>query len=175
MAYKKNIFLIGPMGAGKSTIGKQLAKQLKIEFYDSDREIEERAGVDIDWIFDVEGEDGFRVREKNIIEELTALQPIVLATGGGAIVEAENRRFLGGRGVVIYLDTSLEQQLERTKRDRRRPLINRAEDPQVVIQALHEERSPLYEDLADYKISTDQGSVRQVAKKIVEMLNAEEV
>ncbi|HFB66603.1 MAG TPA: shikimate kinase AroK [Aeromonadales bacterium] len=175
MAYKKNVFLVGPMGAGKSTIGKQLAQQLKMEFYDSDREIEERAGVDIDWIFDVEGEDGFRVREKNIIEELTALQPIVLATGGGAIVEADNRRFLGGRGVVVYLDTSLEQQLERTRRDRRRPLISRAEDPEAAIQQLHEERSPLYEDLADYKISTDQGSVRQVAKQIVDMLNTEEV
>ncbi len=174
MSYKKNIFLVGPMGAGKSTIGKQLAQQLKMEFYDSDREIEVRAGVDIDWIFDVEGEAGFRVRERAIIEELSALQPIVLATGGGAIVDPENRRFLGGRGVVVYLDTSLEQQLERTRRDRRRPLISRAEDPEATIKILHEERSTLYEELADYKISTDQGSVRQVAKKIMDMLNSEE-
>lgn len=174
MAYKKNVFLIGPMGAGKSTIGKQLAQQLKMDFYDSDREIETRAGVDIDWIFDIEGEDGFRNRERGVIEELTKLQPIVLATGGGAIVDAENRKFLGGRGVVIYLDTSLEQQLERTRRDRRRPLISRADDPEEAIRNLHEERSPLYDELADYKISTDQGSVRQVAKQIVDMLNAED-
>jgi len=174
MAYKKNIFLIGPMGAGKSTIGKQLAQQLKMDFYDSDREIENRAGVDIDWIFDVEGEDGFRVREQGVIEELTSMQPIVLATGGGAIVDAENRKFLGGRRVVIYLDTSLEQQLERTRRDRRRPLISRAEDPEAAIRDLHKERSPLYEELADYKISTDKGSVRQVAKQIVDMLNTED-
>jgi len=162
------------MGAGKSTIGKQLAQQLKMDFYDSDREIENRAGVDIDWIFDVEGEDGFRVREQGVIEELTSMQPIVLATGGGAIVDAENRKFLGGRGVVIYLDTSLEQQLERTRRDRRRPLISRAEDPEAAIRDLHKERSPLYEELADYKISTDKGSVRQVAKQIVDMLNTED-
>ncbi len=174
MAYKKNIFLIGPMGAGKSTIGKQLAQQLKMDFYDSDREIEEKAGVDIDWIFDVEGEDGFRKREAAMIEELSELQPIVLATGGGAIVDSENRRFLGARGVVVYLDTSLEQQLERTRRDRRRPLISQAKDPEAAIKQLHEERTPLYEELADYKLSTDQGSVRQVAKQIVDMLNSED-
>ena len=174
MAYTRNIFIIGPMGAGKSTIGKQLAQQLKMEFFDSDREIEVKAGVDIDWIFDVEGEAGFRVREAEMIAELTEKQGIILATGGGAVVEMENRKFLGGRGVVVYLDASLEQQLERTRRDRRRPLINLADDPEEAIRRLHEERVHVYEELADYKISTDHGSVRQVAKQIVDMLITED-
>ncbi|PIP80615.1 MAG: shikimate kinase AroK [Gammaproteobacteria bacterium CG22_combo_CG10-13_8_21_14_all_40_8] len=174
MAFTRNIFLVGPMGAGKSTIGKQLAQQLKMEFFDSDREIESKAGVDIDWIFDVEGEAGFRVRETEMIKELTEKQGIVLATGGGAVVELENRKVLGGRGVVVYLDVSLEQQLERTRRDRRRPLISQADNPEEAIKRLHDERAPIYEELSDYKISTDHGSVRQVAKQIVDLLLSED-
>jgi shikimate kinase len=175
MAYKRNIFLIGPMGAGKSTIGKQLAQIMKMDFYDSDSEIEARAGVDIDWIFDIEGEEGFRKRERKVIAELTQKTGIVLATGGGAVCDPENRLLLGGRGVVVYLDASLEQQIERTRRDSRRPLISRAEDPEEAVRQLHKERAPLYEELADYKVSTDQGSVKQVAKRIADMLLTEEI
>ena len=121
MAEKRNIFLIGPMGAGKSTIGRLLAQQLNMEFIDSDAVIEERAGADISWIFDIEGEAGFRKREERIINELTQLQGIVLSTGGGAILSKENRNYLSARGIVIYLETTVEKQFQRlnvTKSDR---------------------------------------------------------
>lgn len=163
------------MGAGKSTIGKQLARIMKMDFYDSDAVIEERAGAPIDWIMDIEGEEGLRKRERKVIAELTQKTGIVLATGGGAVCDPENRLLLGGRGVVIYLDASLEQQLERTRRDSRRPLIARADDPEEAVRRLHEERAPLYEELADYKVSTDQGSVKQVARKIADMLLSEDI
>ena len=132
MKNKRNIFLVGPMGAGKSSIGKQLAQQLKMEFVDTDRVIEERTGADIDWIFDLEGEEGFRLREEGIIEELTAMQGIVLATGGGAVISAKNRTLLAARGTVIYLETSIEQQLERTRRDKKRPLLQNTDNPKQV-------------------------------------------
>ena len=123
MAEKRNIFLIGPMGAGKSTIGRQLAQMLGMEFMDSDSVIEERAGADIDWIFDVEGEVGFRKREERIINELTQGQGVVLSTGGGSILSKENRNVLSARGIVIYLETTVDKQFERTQRDKKRPLL----------------------------------------------------
>ncbi|VTN12262.1 Shikimate kinase 1 [Raoultella terrigena] len=106
---KRNIFLVGPMGAGKSTIGRQLAQQLNMEFYDSDQEIEKRTGADVGWVFDVEGEDGFRDREEKIINELTEKQGIVLATGGGSVKSRETRNRLSARGVVVYLETTIEK------------------------------------------------------------------
>lgn len=118
MAEKRNIFLIGPMGAGKSTIGRQLAQMLGMEFIDSDAVIEERAGADIDWIFDLEGEAGFRKREERIINELTQNQGIVLSTGGGSVLSKENRNVLSARGIVIYLETTVDKQFERTQRDK---------------------------------------------------------
>ena len=118
MAEKRNIFLIGPMGAGKSTIGRQLAQMLGMEFMDSDSVIEERAGADIDWIFDVEGEAGFRKREERIINELTQGQGVVLSTGGGSILSKDNRNVLSARGIVIYLETTIDKQFERTQRDK---------------------------------------------------------
>lgn len=118
MAEKRNIFLVGPMGAGKSTIGRQLAQQLNMEFYDSDQEIEKRTGADVGWVFDVEGEDGFRDREEKIINELTEKQGIVLATGGGSVKSRETRNRLSARGVVVYLETTIEKQLARTQRDK---------------------------------------------------------
>lgn len=121
MAEKRNIFLVGPMGAGKSTIGRQLAQQLNMEFYDSDQEIEKRTGADVGWVFDVEGEDGFRDREEKIINELTEKQGIVLATGGGSVKSRETRNRLSARGVVVYLETTIEKQLARTQRDKKRP------------------------------------------------------
>ena len=123
MILAQNVFLIGPVGAGKSTIGRQLATALKMDFFDSDREIEKRCGVDIDWIFDLEGEKGFRQREQDIINELANRQGIVLATGGGAVVSLDNRTVLSSRGKVVYLQASIEQQLQRTAKDKRRPLL----------------------------------------------------
>lgn len=118
MAEKRNIFLVGPMGAGKSTIGRQLAQQLNMEFYDSDQEIEKRTGADVGWVFDVEGEEGFRDREEKVINELTEKQGIVLATGGGSVKSRETRNRLSARGVVVYLETTIEKQLARTQRDK---------------------------------------------------------
>lgn len=114
MAEKRNVFLIGPMGAGKSTIGRQLAQMLNMDFLDSDAVIEERAGADIDWIFDVEGEQGFRKREEKILNELTQSQGLVLSTGGGAVLSKDSRNVLSARGIVVYLQTSVDKQFERT-------------------------------------------------------------
>lgn len=161
-----NIFLIGPMGVGKSTIGKQLARELKLEFYDSDQEIERRTGADIPWIFDVEGEEGFRLREERIIEELTTLPSIVLATGGGAVESAKNRSVLAGRGTVIYLKASVEQQIKRTSKGRNRPLLL-TEDPQSVIKELEAKRGPLYDELADWTVTTDGNNIKATVNEIV--------
>jgi shikimate kinase len=165
----KNIFLIGPMGAGKSTIGRSLAKELKMEFYDSDEEIEHRAGADIAWIFDIEGEEGFRVREAKVIDDLSLKQNIVLATGGGAITTPENRTVLAARGTVVYLRSSLESQYERTRRDAKRPLLH-TEDVHGRLVELWEEREPLYRELADMVFDTDKLTVKAVATQIVEYI-----
>lgn len=168
----RNIFLVGPMGAGKSTIGRALAKELKLEFFDSDEVIEERAGADISWIFDIEGEEGFRQREIKIIDELTQKQNIVLATGGGVIISPENRSVLAARGTVIYLRTSLEQQYERTKRDTRRPLLQ-TDNLTQRLEELRDERQPYYEDLADVSFETDKLTVKAVANNIIKYLYGE--
>lgn len=157
------------MGAGKTTIGKQLAQTLHLEFIDSDQEIEARTGAPIDWIFDIEGEDGFRKREKSVIEELTQKQGIVLATGGGAITEPENRTFLAGRGIVVYLETSIEQQVERTRRDKHRPLLQN-EDPEATLIALNEKRDQLYREIADIVVATNENSIKSVANKIISQI-----
>ncbi|CAL4043848.1 Shikimate kinase 1 [Buchnera aphidicola (Tetraneura ulmi)] len=173
MAEKRNIFLIGPMGAGKSTIGRYLAKQLNMEFYDSDQEIENRTGVDISWVFDLEGEIGFRKREKNIINELTKKKGIVLATGGGSIILKESRNFLSGRGIVIYLKTSIEKQIIRTQKDKKRPLLqkdNSSTSIRTVLENLAIVRNPWYEEIADVTISTDYKSARSVAYFIFQSL-----
>ena len=165
----RNIFLIGPMGAGKSTIGRTLAKELKLDFYDSDEVIEQRAGADISWIFDIEGEEGFRVREQKVIEELTQKNNIVLATGGGVIMTPENRNALAGRGTVIYLRTSLQQQYERTKRDTKRPLLQ-TDDLESRLISLEDERKPHYEELADISFETDKLTVKAVANNIIKYI-----
>ena len=155
MAEKRNIFLVGPMGAGKSTIGRHLADELHLDFFDSDQEIERRTGADIAWIFDLEGEDGFRVREENVINDLTDKQGIVLATGGGSIVTKAVRNRLSARGIVVYLQTTIDKQVARTQRDKRRPLLQN-EDPEQVLRDLAEMRNPLYEEVADYIVDTDE-------------------
>ncbi len=169
MAEKRNIFLVGPMGAGKSTIGRHLAQQLHMEFYDSDTVIEERTGADIAWVFDVEGEEGFRVREEKVINDLTEKQGIVLATGGGSILSKESRNRLSARGIVVYLETTIEKQLARTQRDKKRPLLQ-TEQPREVLEVLADERNPLYEEIADFVVRTDDQSAKIVANQIIELL-----
>ncbi len=169
MAEKRNIFLVGPMGAGKSTIGRHLAQQLHMEFYDSDTVIEERTGADIAWVFDVEGEEGFRVREEKVINDLTEKQGIVLATGGGSINSKESRNRLSARGIVVYLETTIEKQLARTQRDKKRPLLQ-TEQPREVLEVLADERNPLYEEIADFVVRTDDQSAKIVANQIIELL-----
>ena len=166
MAEKRNIFLVGPIGAGKSTIGRHLADELHLDFYDSDQEIERGSGADIAWIFDLEGEDGFRKREENVINDLTDKQGIVLATGGGSIVTKAVRNRLSARGIVVYLQTTIDKQVARTQRDKRRPLLQN-EDPEQVLRDLAEMRNPLYEEVADYIVDTDDQSARAVATQII--------
>ncbi|PCS22201.1 shikimate kinase AroK [Candidatus Enterovibrio escicola] len=171
MAEKRNIFLVGPMGAGKSTIGRYLAQQMHMEFFDSDTVIEERTGADIAWVFDVEGEEGFREREKCVIDDLTQKQGIVLATGGGSIKSKESRNHLSARGIVVYLETTIEKQLARTQRDKKRPLLQ-TEKPRRVLEELADERNHLYEEIADYIVHTDDQSAKVVANQIIELLES---
>jgi len=164
-----SLFLTGPMGAGKSTIGRQLAKQLCLPFHDSDHEIESRTGVDIPLIFELEGEAGFRKRETTIIDELTRLPNIVLATGGGAILDPANREHLKTRGQVIYLHTSVNHQLKRTRKDRNRPLLQ-TDNPRKILEELMSVRDPLYREIAGIVIDTDGMRVRDVVKMIIQRL-----
>lgn len=161
------------MGAGKSTIGRLLSQELGLEFHDSDREIETRSGTNIPWIFDVEGEEGFRQREETAIDELTRLDGIVLATGGGAVLREANRRHLKSRGTVVYLQTSIEQQLERTAKDRNRPLLQ-TEDPRAVLERLIKQRDPLYRECCDLLIRTDRRHPRGVVNDIVRFLKRQQ-
>jgi shikimate kinase len=164
-----SLFLTGPMGAGKSTIGRQLSKQLRMAFHDSDHEIEHRTGVDIPLIFELEGEAGFRKREIVVIDDLTRLPDIILATGGGAILDPANRRHLRERGRVVYLHASINQQLKRTARDRNRPLLQTG-NPRARLEELMAVRDPLYREIADIIIDTDGMRVREVVREIVRQL-----
>jgi shikimate kinase len=168
----QNIFLVGPMGAGKSTVGRQLAQSLGFELKDSDQEIQRRTGVDIPTIFEFEGEEGFRNRERQVIDELTQGEGIVLATGGGCILHADNRRDLAARGLVIYLECSPEQQYSRTARDRNRPLLQ-TDDPLKRLRELMEERDPLYRQVADMVVSTEKRGTGAVVKEIRRRLETE--
>ena len=166
-----SLFLVGPMGAGKSTLGRHLAHLLGRPFYDSDRVIEEKTGADIPWIFDMEGEQGFRRREREVIDELTALPGIVLATGGGAVTSEENRRYLHERGCVIYLWTPVDVQLARTRNDRNRPLLQ-TDDPQARLEALFAERDALYREVAHAVVSTAAGNLKKVCDQVLGCLVA---
>jgi shikimate kinase len=165
MLSQQNIFLIGPMGSGKSAVGRHLARLLRFSFHDSDADIEARTGVDIAFIFEKEGEAGFRLREKESIERLTRLDGVVVATGGGAIIQPENRRALAERGAVVYLETSIGQQLERTRHARHRPLLVDT-DPKEKLAELMRHRASLYAEIADLTISTDGRRVQVVAEEI---------
>lgn len=159
------------MGAGKSTIGRLLAKELRLSFKDSDKEIEQRTGADIPWIFDVEGEQGFREREQAVIAELSMQDGLVLATGGGVVMRPENRRALHAGGRVVYLHASVEQQIDRTSRDRNRPLLRTA-NPSQVLRDLMAMRDPLYREVADIIIETDERPPRMVVQEILSRLDA---
>jgi shikimate kinase len=170
MAKPNRIFLIGPMGAGKTTIGKHLAQSLGMDFNDSDQEIQRRTGVDIPTIFEYEGEEGFRQREAQAIEQMSQIDNQVLATGGGAVIRAENRQHLSARGIVVYLACSPKQQYDRTYRDRNRPLLQ-DEDPLAKLQQLMAEREPLYRETADYTVSTEGRSAASVSNEIIDLLH----
>ncbi len=167
MKAPRNIFLVGPMGAGKSAVGRQLARSLHLEFRDSDDVVESRTGVDISFIFEKEGEEGFRKRESAAIDDMTGLDGVVLATGGGAVLDPQNRNRLAGRGFVIYLYTSVDQQLARTNKGRHRPLLENG-DRRETLAALLEHRDPLYREIADLVVDTDGRKVHSVVKEIIE-------
>lgn len=165
-----SIFLIGPMGSGKTAVGKQLARLLHLRFYDSDVEIEHRTGVDISYIFEKESEAGFRERERDVIDALTQLNDVVIATGGGAVLMQENRERLAQRGRVVYLKTGIHQQLERTRHGRQRPLLYTG-NPEAKLRELMAHRAPLYESIAAVVVATDGRHVRTVANEILQRLS----
>lgn len=171
---KRNLYLIGPMGSGKTAVGRQLAKELGRKFFDSDLEIERRTGVDIAYIFEREGEAGFRARERSVLADLTTLAGVVVATGGGAILDAQTRAALGRTGIVIYLRTDIEEQLKRTGRARKRPLL-RTGDPRAVLESLMAVRRPLYESLANVSVDTTGLKVRSVAAQLRKQLSARRI
>ena len=170
MKQPKNIFLIGPMGAGKSAVGRHLARTLHLTFVDSDDEVESRTGVDIAFIFEKEGEEGFRKREAAAIDDLTKMDVIVLATGGGAVIDADTRSHLGGRGLVVYLYTTVDQQVSRTKKGRERPLLESG-DRHGILEELLQQRDPLYREIADLVVETDGRKVHSVASEIIESVS----
>lgn len=169
MGNKQNIFLVGPMGAGKTTIGRQIAKRLNMDFEDSDHAIEACTGADIPLIFEKEGEAGFRKRETAIIDELTSKSSLVLATGGGAILAEENRNHLKSRGVVIYLHSDIKHLLDRVRHDKNRPLLQTS-DPASTLRKIMAIREPLYRDTADIVINTGQQSIRAVINVILDKI-----
>jgi shikimate kinase len=168
-----NIFLIGPMGAGKTTIGRQLAKKLSVQFYDSDHEIEQRTGADIPLIFELEGEEGFRKRESQVLSELVSMANIVLSTGGGSVLDPLNRKALKENGVVIYLKSSAEKLFNRIADDKRRPLLQ-TDDRLDKIKNILNEREPIYLALADIVIDTQSLSIKQITQKILELIEKNE-
>ena len=165
-----SVFLVGPMGSGKSAVGRALARLCGRTFMDSDAEIESRTGVDINYIFEKEGEPGFRLREREVIGELTQRAGIVLATGGGAVLLPENRAALVARGVTVYLEASLEQQVERTRHGRHRPLLLDA-NPAERLAQLMAVREPLYRETAQFVVATDRRKVQVVAAEIAAELD----
>jgi len=160
-----NIFLVGPMGVGKTTVGSQLARMLKYEFIDSDNEIEKHTGASISLIFDIEGEEGFRQREARMIDELTLKKNIILSTGGGSVLDEVSRQHIRSRGFAVYLKASVELLYERLLKSRNRPLME-AEDKLAVIEKLNKEREPLYLAVADATVVTDGRSAHDVAQEI---------
>jgi shikimate kinase len=170
MSTRDNVFLVGPMGSGKSAVGRQLARRLALEFIDADSEIEHRTGVDIAYIFEMEGEAGFRARERDLLDELSRRSGVVLATGGGAVLDPDTRARLRQRGRVVYLRASVEQQLARTSHGTHRPLLNNA-DPRGTLERLMTSRAPLYEEVADIVSNTDGRKVTTVVEDILRQMH----
>ena len=166
-----NIFIVGPMGSGKSTVGKIISNELFLNFFDTDEEIETRTGASIDWIFDLEGEDGFRKRESKILHEMVQQNSIVLSTGGGIILSESNRELLSSRGTVFYLATPIAVQLERTSKDKDRPLLKNG-DPGKILKELHLARENLYEEVADYIVNTEGKSSQEVSAEIIKLVKS---
>ncbi|HYL87333.1 MAG TPA: shikimate kinase [Burkholderiales bacterium] len=169
MKRRGNLYLVGMMGAGKTTVGRLLARRLKLRFIDCDHEIERRCGVAVPLIFDIEGEAGFRARETQALKELTALQNVVLATGGGAVLDPANRRRLAAHGTVVYLCAKPEALYERVKHDRDRPLLATG-DPLTRLRELFIVRDPLYREVADLVVDTGHQSVQALARGILDQL-----
>jgi len=169
MRHQQNIFLIGPMGAGKTTMGRQIAKRLNMDFEDSDHVIEECTGVDIPLIFEIEGEVGFRKRETTVLDALTKTSPLVLATGGGVVLAEKNCQFLRSRGLVIYLHSDIKHLLGRVSHDKNRPLLQTA-DPAATLKEIMSIREPLYRETADIVINTGQQSIRAVVNIILDKI-----
>lgn len=165
----QSIFLVGPMGVGKTTIGRQLAKQLDYEFVDSDHEIEAKTGASIAWIFDVEGEEGFRQRETSMIDNLTQRSGVVLATGGGAVINPENRLFMKQRGIVVYLKADVNELLRRTAHDKNRPLLQTG-NPKQKLTDLIEEREPWYLEVADLVFDTQRKNSASSASVLLKLI-----
>lgn len=165
----RNIFMVGMMGAGKTTVGRILAQRLHKAFHDTDHAIEARTGVRVAMIFDVEGETGFRKREVEVVEELTALENIVLATGGGVILDPRNRKYLSERGCVVYLHALPKELWQRTRHDRKRPLL-RTEDPRARLEELYRFRDPLYREVADLVVDTGRQSVNSLVTQLLGLL-----
>ena len=161
-----NIFIVGPMGSGKSTVGKIISNELFLNFFDTDDEIESRTGASIDWIFDLEGEEGFRKRESSVLEEMVKQNSIVLSTGGGIILSDSNREMLSSRGTVFYLSTPISVQIERTSKDKDRPLLKNG-NPEEILTRLQNERKDLYESVSDHVIETENKSSQEVASEII--------
>ncbi|SJM93951.1 shikimate kinase I [Crenothrix polyspora] len=168
---RENIYLIGLMGTGKTTIGRQLAKSVKLPFYDTDKAIEESTGVDIPTIFEFEGEEGFRDREQKMVQQLTQLKGIVLATGGGTVLREQNRNMLKQNGFVVYLQCPIDRILERTRRDTQRPLLQ-TENPRDRLEGLHKQREPHYLACADFTIDTGTMPSKAVVNRILEEYRA---
>jgi len=163
-----NIFIVGPMGSGKSTVGKIISDEMFLSFFDTDEEIESRTGASIDWIFDLEGEAGFRKRESDILNEMVEKNSIVLSTGGGIILSDNNRELLSSRGTVFYLSTPILTQVERTAKDKDRPLLKDG-DPEEILTKLHNEREALYEMVSDHVVDTENKSSKEVASEIISL------
>jgi len=166
------IFIVGPMASGKSTIGKRLAQKLNLQFIDIDKEIEDRAGTNIPWIFEVEGEKGFRKREEKVLEESIKKSNVVISTGAGIVLSKSNRDLMIRSGKVIYLEASLKIQLKRTQNDRSRPLLMDG-NKEEVLKKLKKEREPIYEEISDLKIHQENKKLKQVVEEISNKLNNE--
>ena len=167
----ERIFFVGPTGAGKTTVGKRVARHFGYGFRDLDHEIERRTGADVGLIFDIEGEAGFRRRESELLDELSTERRIVLATGAGAVLAEANQRLLRARGFVVYLKTTVDRQLQRLSRDKRRPLLQRP-DRRQILEAMAATRNPIYESIADLVVQSEAASVMLMSRKVIRQLEA---